>query len=121
MAIRSYREADVAGKRVLLRVDFNVPLDRGEIRDDTRIQAALPTIRGLLDRGAGLILISHLGRPKGEPNPKFSLAPVATRLQSLLDRPVDFVPDVVGDKANRAARELKSGELILLENLRFEP
>jgi phosphoglycerate kinase len=121
MAIRSFREADVAGKRVLLRVDFNVPLDEGEIRDDTRIQAALPTIRELLDRGAGLILISHLGRPKGEPDPKFSLAPVATRLESLLDRPVDFVPDVVGDNATRAARELKPGQLILLENLRFEP
>jgi phosphoglycerate kinase len=120
MTIRSYRDAAVAGKRVLVRVDFNVPLAGGEIRDDTRIRAALPTITDLLDRRAAVILISHLGRPKGERNPKYSLAPVAERLQSLLGRPVAFIPDVVGASAHKAAKTLEPGNLLLLENLRFE-
>jgi phosphoglycerate kinase len=120
MTIRSYRDADVAGKRVLVRVDFNVPLAGGEIRDDTRIRAALPTISDLIDRGAAVVLISHLGRPKGERNPKYSLAPVAERLQSLLGRTVAFVPDIVGASAQEAANSLEPGNLLLLENLRFE-
>jgi phosphoglycerate kinase len=121
MAIRSYEDADVSGKRVLVRVDFNVPLDGSEIRDDTRIRAALPTIRNLLDRGAAVILISHLGRPKGQPNPKYSLAPVAKRMSTLLDRPVSFVPDIVGKQAVNTARQLQPGNVLLLENVRFEP
>ena len=121
MATRSYKDADVAGKRVLVRVDFNVPLDGAEIRDDTRIRAALPTIRNLLDRDAAVILVSHLGRPKGQPNPKYSLAPVARRLSDLLGKPVEFVEDVAGDRANAAADRLHPGEVLLLENVRFEP
>jgi len=121
MAIRSYKDADVAGKRVLVRVDFNVPLDGAEIRDDTRIRAALPTIRNLLDRNAAVILVSHLGRPKGQPNPKYSLAPVARRLSDLLGKPVEFVEDVAGDLAKAAADRLHLGEVLLLENVRFEP
>src|SRR6476660_4700206 len=121
MAIRSYKDADVAGKRVLVRVDFNVPLDGAEIRDDTRIRAALPTIRNLLDRNAAVILVSHLGRPKGQPNPKYSLAPVARLLSDLLGKPVEFVEDVAGDLAKAAADRLHLGEVLLLENVRFEP
>jgi phosphoglycerate kinase len=121
MAIRSYVDANVSGKRVLVRVDFNVPLDGSEIRDDTRIRAALPTIQNLLDRDAAVILISHLGRPKGQPNPKYSLAPVAKRLSTLLDRSVSFVPDVIGEQAVNAARQLQPGSVLLLENVRFEP
>jgi phosphoglycerate kinase len=121
MAIRSYEDADVSGKRVLVRVDFNVPLEGSEIRDDTRIRAALPTIQNLLDRDAAVILISHLGRPKGQPNPKYSLAPVAKRLSTLLDRSVSFVPDVIGEQAVNAARQLQPGSVLLLENVRFEP
>src|SRR5690349_13932171 len=119
MAIRSYEDANVSGKRVLVRVDFNVPLDGSEIRDDTRIRAALPTIQNLLDRDAAVILISHLGRPKGQPNPKYSLAPIAKRLSTLLDRSVSFVPDVVGEQAVNAARQLQPGSVLLLENVRF--
>jgi phosphoglycerate kinase len=121
MAIRSYEDADVSGKRVLVRVDFNVPLEGSEIRDDTRIRAALPTIQNLLDRDAAVILISHLGRPKGQPNPKFSLAPIAKRLSTLLDRSVSFVPDVVGEQAVNTAGQLQPGNVLLLENVRFEP
>ena len=121
MAIRSYRDADVDGKRVMLRVDFNVPLDGTEIRDDTRIRAALPTIRDLLDRNAAVLLVSHLGRPKGQPNPKYSLAPVAERLSELLGQPVQFIDDVGGDAARDAAKNLRPGAILLLQNVRFEP
>ena len=121
MGVRSYQDADVRGKRVLVRVDFNVPIDGDEIRDDTRIRAALPTIQNLLDRDAAVVLISHLGRPKGQPNPKYSLAPVARRLSTLLDRPVTFVPDVVGKQAIEATRQVQPRNLLLLENVRFEP
>ena len=114
------RDLDVRGKRVLERVDFNVPLDdEGHITDDTRIRASLPTIRYLLDHGASLILMSHLGRPKGKPNPKYSLKPVAARLSELLGRPIAFAPDCVGPEAERMARELQPGQVLLLENLRF--
>jgi phosphoglycerate kinase len=121
MAIRSYRDADVDGKRVMLRVDFNVPLDGTKIRDDTRIRAALPTIRDLLDRNAAVLLVSHLGRPKGQPNPKYSLAPVAERLSELLGQPVQFIDDVAGDAARDAAKNLRPGAILLLQNVRFEP
>jgi phosphoglycerate kinase len=121
MAIRSYKDADVRGRRVLLRVDFNVPLDGAEIRDDTRIRAAIPTIRNLVDRKAAVILVSHLGRPKGQRNPKYSLVPVAMRLSELLGQPVEFVDDVAGEAASEAAKILPPGATLLLQNIRFEP
>ncbi len=117
------RDVDVAGKRVLERVDFNVPLDEatGRITDDTRIRASLPTIRYLLDHGAAVILMSHLGRPKGKANPKYSLRPVAERLSELLGRPVPLAPDSVGPEVEQLARNLQPGQALLLENLRFHP
>lgn len=122
MTIRSVSEADVKGKRVLVRVDFNVPLDKatGAITDDSRIRATIPTIQLLLDRGAGVILISHLGRPKGQEVEALRMAPVADRLQELLEKPVTYVPDVTGDQAQAAAKALKPGDVVLLENVRFE-
>ncbi|MFL5760389.1 MAG: phosphoglycerate kinase [Thermomicrobiales bacterium] len=121
MAIRSIRDAQVSGKRVLLRVDFNVPLQNGRITDDTRIMAALPTIDDLLDRDAAVILISHLGRPKGKPAGEFSLVPIAQRLQQFLEKPVQLVKDVGGPDAQTASDALRGGEVLLLENVRFEP
>ena len=121
MAIRSVKDADVRGKRVLVRVDFNVPLEAGKITDDTRIRASLPTIRDLLDRGAAVILASHLGRPKGKVVEELRLAPVATRLSELLGRPVRAVTDVVGPEAQAACRAMQPGDVVLLENVRFEP
>lgn len=121
MAIRSIRDAQVSGKRVLLRVDFNVPLQNGRITDDTRIMAALPTIDDLLDRDAAVILISHLGRPKGKPAGEFSLVPIAQRLQQVLEKPVQLVKDVGGPDAQTASDALRGGEVLLLENVRFEP
>ena len=113
-------DIDVAGKRCLVRVDFNVPLDEFQkITDDTRIRAALPTINDLIDRGAKIILMSHLGRPKGERNPKLSLKHVLERLSRLLNHEVKFVDDCVGEKAEKAVAELKNSEVLLLENLRF--
>ena len=116
------RDVDVRGKRVLERVDFNVPLDEsGRITDDTRIRASLPTIRYLLDHDAAVILMSHLGRPKGQPNPKYSLKPVADRLSELLGQPVPLAPDSVGSEVERVAQALQPGQVLLLENLRFHP
>ena len=118
---RSVVDADVAGKRVLVRVDFNVPVRDGVVADDTRIRAALPTIEGLVSRGARVILMSHLGRPAGEGfEEEFSMAPVAARLRELLDAPVAYVADVVGEQAHQAAEALGTGEVLLLENLRFD-
>lgn len=118
----SVRDLDPKGKRIFMRVDFNVPLnDAGEITDDTRIQASLPTIQYLLDRGGRLILASHLGRPKGKPNPKMSLKPAAVRLAQVLGKPVAFAEDCIGPDAEAAAKALKDGEVLLLENLRFHP
>ncbi|MEO6456658.1 MAG: phosphoglycerate kinase [Chloroflexia bacterium] len=115
------RDIDVAGKKVLVRVDFNVPLDENlRITDETRIQASLPTIQYLLENNAAIILMSHLGRPKGETNPKYSLAPVATRLQELLPYvPFKFATDCVGPQVREMASALEPGWVLLLENLRF--
>src|SRR2546428_2579134 len=117
---KTVRDVDVRGKRVLVRVDFNVPLDaERHITDDTRIRASLPTIQYLLDNGAAVILMSHLGRPKGEVNKKYSLAPVAQRLSELLGRPVQMAPDCVGSEVEAQAKALQPGQVLLLENLRF--
>jgi phosphoglycerate kinase len=121
LAKRSVSDADVRGKRVLVRVDFNVPLKDGEVTDDTRIRAALPTIQLLLERGAAVILASHLGRPKGAPDPKYSIAPAAARLRDLLGTPVLTASDVVGPEARRAAQDLQLGQVLVLQNTRFEP
>ena len=118
----SIRDIDLKGKRVFVRVDYNVPLDdQCAITDDTRICASLPTLQYALDKGARLILTSHLGRPKGKPNPKMSLKPAAERLSKLLGQPVAFAADCVGPEAEAAAKALKDGEILLLENLRFHP
>src|SRR6266404_7497374 len=118
----SIRDLDLAAKRLFIRVDFNVPLDdSGLITDDTRIRETLPTLDFALKGGASLILASHLGRPKGKPNPKMSLAPVAARLGELLHRPVTFAPDCVGPDTEAAAKALPPGGILLLENLRFHP
>jgi phosphoglycerate kinase len=115
------KPAELKGKRALVRVDFNVPLtDAGEVADDTRIRAAVPTILTLTKAGARVVLCSHLGRPKGKPDPKYTLAPVAKALAVLLKAPVTFVPHVVGAEAEAATRALKDGEVCLLENTRYE-
>lgn len=121
MTLKTFDTLDVAGKRVLVRVDFNVPLEDGQIADDSRIQAALPTIQYLLDHGAAVLLASHLGRPNGQINPDYSLKPVSEYLSSLIDGPVTFATDVVGESAQQVARDLKPGDVALLENVRFEP
>jgi len=108
-------------KRALVRVDFNVPMREGQITDDTRIRAALPTINTLLEQGASLVLMSHLGRPKGEPNPQYSLQPVAEHLANLLDTPVHFCETTVGPAAEEATTKLVPGNVLLLENTRFDP
>ncbi len=115
-------DVDVSGKRVFVRVDYNVPLDEhGNIVDDVRIRETIPTINYLLDRNAKIILASHLGRPKGERNPKYSLYPVAKRLERLLDKEVKFLPDCIGSEVEEAVFSMKEGDIILLENLRFHP
>jgi len=116
----SIRDLDLRGKRVFMRVDFNVPLnDAGAITDDTRIRASLPTIQYAVERGARLILASHLGRPKGKPNPKYTLRPAATRLAELLGKPVAFGVDCVGAQVEKEAASLQDGDVLLLENVRF--
>jgi len=118
---KTVRDIDVTGKNVLVRVDFNVPLKDGKVDDGTRVKAALPTIQYLLDHGAAVILCSHLGRPKGGPDPKFSLKPVAGYLSDLMGKPVAFAEDCIGPVAEAAAKALKPGEVLLLENTRFHP
>jgi phosphoglycerate kinase len=118
--MRSLAQLDVEGRRVLLRVDFNVPLQDGRVDDDTRIVAALPTIEELRRRGARVILVSHLGRPKGRRVPELSMAPVAQCLSQRLGVPVALAPDVVGPRVRELAGSLRAGELLLLENVRFE-
>ena len=121
MSKLSVRDLDLKSKRVFVRVDFNVPLKDGRISDDTRIQASLPTIQLALKQGATVVLASHLGRPKGKVNPQMSLRPVADRLADLVDRPVTFTNDCVGDDPARAVAGVheSGGGLVLLENLRF--
>lgn len=119
---KTIRDIDVAGKKVLVRADYNVPLDeKGNITDDYRIQQSIPTLKYLLEEGAALILCSHLGRPEGKPDTKFSLFPVAKSLGKYLDKEVEFVPDCVGDRASKAADNLQPGQILLLENVRFYP
>ncbi len=116
---KNITDIDVKNKKVLVRVDFNVPIKDGVVQDDTRIVAALPTIQYLLGHGAAVILFSHLGRPKDEPDPKYSLEPVANYLSKLVEAPVHFVEDCIGPKAEDAAKSLKKGEILILENTRF--
>ena len=122
MKIHSIDQLDLSGKRTLIRVDFNVPLDKsGAITDDTRIKAVLPTIRLAAEKGAKTILASHLGRPKGKKLPEMSLAPVAPRLSALLGKEVRFVPDCTGEAVEKAVAAMRPGDVILLENVRFNP
>jgi len=118
--VRTLDDLDVDGRRVLVRVDFNVPLKDGAVADDTRIRAALPTLNELRERGAALILVSHLGRPKDR-EPELSMRPVAERLGELLGAPVQLAPGVVGDEVTQLAHALHGGEVLLLENVRYEP
>ena len=120
MALRTLASlGDLAGKRVFVRADFNVPVKDGVITDDGRIRAALPTLNAILDAGASVVVASHLGRPEGAPDPKYTVAPVGVRLAELLGRPVAFATDTVGESATAAAAALRPGEVLLLENLRF--
>ena len=120
MAFKSIDQLDISGKRIFLRVDFNVPIDKsGSITDDTRIRAVLPTLNYALSKNAKIILASHLGRPKGKPEPEFSLAPVARRLGELLKKEVKLAPDCIGPEAEKMAAAMKPGDVLLLENLRF--
>jgi len=121
LAKLSVDQLDLAGKRLFLRVDLNVPLEGGHVADDTRIRAVVPTIDHCLKAGASIILGAHLGRPKGKADPRFSLAPVAARLEDLLGRPVPLLPDCVGPEVEAATAGLKPGGAVLLENLRFHP
>ncbi len=116
---KTVKDIDLKGKRVLMRVDFNVPMQDGKITDEKRIRASLPTIRYVLDQGASLLLMSHLGRPKGGPDPEFSLRAAAEVLSSHLGVPVKMAPDTVGPEVEAMAKELKSGEVLMLENTRF--
>lgn len=118
---KTIRDIEVQGKKVLVRVDYNVPISEGRITDDRRIRATVPTIQYLLDHGAAVILMSHLGRPKGKPTPEFRLDPVAQRLSEILGIPVKKLDDCVGPEVEKAVKEMKPGEVILLENLRFHP
>jgi phosphoglycerate kinase len=115
----SIRDLDLTGKRVFIRVDFNVPLEGGRVSDDTRIREALPTLHLAIQRGARLVLASHLGRPKGKIDPKYSLAPVAVKLGEMLGKPVAFASDCVGPEAEAKSKALRDGEVLLLENVRY--
>lgn len=118
--MKNIQEVDFSGKRALIRVDFNVPInEKGEITDDTRIRAALPTIKHVLDHNGSIVLMSHLGRPSNGPEPKFSLNQLVNHLSELIGKPVKFAEDCIGEKANKITQDLHSGDVVLLENLRF--
>ncbi len=118
---KTIRDIDIAGKRLLIRVDYSVEIDaQGEVVDDAKIRATLPTIRYALEQGAAIVLCSHLGRPEGEPKPELSLFPVAKRLRILLEHEVEFVPECVGERAEKVAGGAQPGQVVLLENLRFD-
>ena len=117
----SIRDLQMTGQRVFIRVDFNVPLEGGKVTEDTRIRETIPTLKFAMERGARLVLASHLGRPKGKPDPKYTLKPVAARLAELLGKPVDFASDCVGPDAEAKSRALKDGDVLLLENVRYHP
>src|SRR3982750_2983637 len=120
MAKKTVRDlGDVRGATVFVRVDFNVPVEDGRITDDTRIRASVPTLQFLVDKGARLVLASHLGRPKKGPTPEFSLKPCAARLSELMGKPVPMAPDCVGDDVKKMAAGLAEGDVLLLENVRF--
>ena len=121
MPKKSINDIDVANQTVIMRVDFNVPLENGQITDDRRIEMALPSIKSVIDRGGKLILISHLGRPKGQVKAEFSLQPIATRLAELTGTPVAFAADTAGEEAKKQVQELQPGGILVLENLRFHP
>jgi len=121
MAKKTIRDLDVRGRRVLMRVDFNVPIEGGKVGDDTRIKAALPSIRYVLDNGGSVVLMSHLGRPKGKVNDQMRMKPVAERLSQLLGKSVKTTKDCIGPEVEAAAKTLKAGEVLLVENLRFHP
>lgn len=119
MILKTIRDYDFSGKKALVRVDFNVPLKDGEVTDDTRIRAALPTIQYILDAGGSVVVMSHFGRPKGKKSPEFSMAPIAKVFSTLLGRPVELAQDVIGEEVTKQVNALKSGEVLLLENVRF--
>ena len=119
MILQTIRDYDFSGKRALVRVDFNVPLKDGEVTDDTRIRSALPTIQYILDAGGSVVAMSHFGRPKGKKNPELSMAPIAKKFAQLLGRPVKLASDVIGAEVTKEVESLKSGEVLLLENVRF--
>ncbi|MEG1997797.1 MAG: phosphoglycerate kinase, partial [Clostridiales bacterium] len=116
---KSVRDVDVHNKKVFVRVDFNVPIKNGQVKDTSRIEAALPTIHYLLEQDAAIILASHLGRPDGEKKPEFSLKPVAEELSRLLQMPVAFVEDCIGPEVKKAVANLQYGQILMLENVRF--
>src|SRR6266446_521482 len=123
MAKLSVKDLDVRGKRVLVRVDYNVPMEEQDgqmvINDDTRIKETLPTLELLIEKGARIILASHLGRPKGKRDPSMSLRPVAARLADMIHRPVAFMDDCIGEKVEKTANALRPGDILLLENVRY--
>ena len=119
MVLNTIKEADLKGKRVVIRVDFNVPVKEGVVKDATRIKAALPTIKYILDEGASVVVMSHFGRPKGQKNPDFSMAPIAKEFEALLGRPVKLARDVIGPEVEAEVKALQPGEVLLLENVRF--
>ncbi|MES1164363.1 MAG: phosphoglycerate kinase, partial [Verrucomicrobiota bacterium] len=122
MATKTISELDIAGRRVFIRVDFNVPLTaEGKVSDDTRIRESLPTIKLAIEKGARVVLASHLGRPKGKPDKKYTLEPVASHLAELLDADVTLTDEPVGDGARKVVNDLRAGAVALLENLRFSP
>ncbi|MFT3922406.1 MAG: phosphoglycerate kinase [Myxococcales bacterium] len=119
--VRTLGDLDVVGRVVFVRVDFNVPLDGSKVTDDTRIRAAIPTIKQIMERGGRVLLASHLGRPKGKPKPEFSVEPAAARLAELMDTEVLLADDCIGDSAKKVVTDLREGQIAMLENLRFHP